>query len=369
MQRAGARSLAEAARVVFACDPNIRHAAINQADAAILQRHLDRQAGWLPNPCSPAEPPSSARVRSARTWLREQLGGNHPVWLMPCRVLRRKNIAEALLLTRWLRPDAWLVTTAAVSSEDESPYGRILTEAAQRYGWRLRLGLLHKDEAGKPGVADLMAASEALLLTSLVEGFGLPYIEAASAKRPLIARSLRNIAPGLAQFGFRFPQRYDDLLVHPQLFDWTAEAHRQTRFFKSWRSQMPPTCRRLAGAPMLLTFRHAPLPVPFSRLTLSAQLQVLATPPERSWELCAPLNPFLREWRQRAASGTLKVTAWPKRADKWLGGKAYAKRFEQLLHAPWTQRMKPQPPKIQNEFLQAKLGAAHLYPLLWSSET
>ncbi|OYV85625.1 MAG: hypothetical protein B7Z73_13210, partial [Planctomycetia bacterium 21-64-5] len=39
-------------------------------------------------------------------WLSEQLGDDAPVWLMPCRLLRRKNLAEALLLARWLRPEA-----------------------------------------------------------------------------------------------------------------------------------------------------------------------------------------------------------------------------------------------------------------------
>ena len=103
------------------------------------------------------------------------------MWLLPCRLLRRKNIAEALLLTRWLRPEAWLVTTGGVSSAEEQAYADGLAAAAQTHGWRLRLGILHGDESQKPSVPELLAASEAVLLTSLQEGFGLPYLEAAAA--------------------------------------------------------------------------------------------------------------------------------------------------------------------------------------------
>jgi hypothetical protein len=62
-------------------------------------------------------------------------------------------------------------------------------------------------------VPELLAASEAVLLTSIQEGFGLPYVEAAAAGRPLIARHLPNIAPDLHKFGFRLPQAYDEILV------------------------------------------------------------------------------------------------------------------------------------------------------------
>jgi glycosyltransferase involved in cell wall biosynthesis len=50
-----------------------------------------------------------------------------------------------------------------------------------------------------------MGISEAVLLTSIQEGFGLPYLEAAAARRPLVARALPNIAPDCASSGFAFP--------------------------------------------------------------------------------------------------------------------------------------------------------------------
>jgi hypothetical protein len=366
MRRTGYRSLRQVAATLLPADPNVRHAAINQTDARILQRHFRRQAGWLPNLGEAAPRPNAARQHAARKWLTTQLGEAAPVWLVPCRLLRRKNLAEALLLTRWLRPQAWLVTTGGVSSADEAAYARQLEAAAETAGWRLRCGLLAGNERGKPTVPELLAASEAVLLTSIAEGFGLPYLEAAAAHRPLLARALPNIAPDLARFGFRFPQAYDEVLIDPALFDWAGEQRRQRALFRTWRQRLPRACRGWAGQPAGLAALNSARPVPFSRLTLTAQLEVLRQPLATSWQRCAPLNPCLHAWRDRAARGTLQVTRWPQTAAAWLDGAAYAQRFTALLAARPTQ---PLPSAAghaaQSEFIREKLRASNLYPLLW----
>jgi glycosyltransferase involved in cell wall biosynthesis len=200
-------------------------------------------------------------------------------------LLRRKNIAEALLLTRWLRPEAWLVSTGGVSSADEQAYAWKLKTAARRHHWPLQLGVLGGGEWKKPSVAELLAASECVLLTSIQEGFGLPYLEAAAAGRPLIARALPNIAPDLERFGFDFPQYYREVQVPPELFDWDAEVRRQKKVFRAWKHNLPPACRSLAVEPALLRRARTPGPVAFSRLTLTAQLEVLAQPARKSWSV------------------------------------------------------------------------------------
>lgn len=367
MRRFGFRRLADAARAVFPQPGNTLHVAINHADAAILTRHFGKSALWLPNLTEPAPPPPAVRVRSAHRWLRNKLSHDRaPVWLLPCRSLRRKNIAEALLLTRWLRPEAWLVVTGAASSVDELPYFKALERAAHKNHWRLRLGVLAGDESHKPSVAELLAASEAVLLTSIQEGFGLPYLEAAAAQRPLIARRLPNIAPDLDQFGFRFPQAYGEILIAPELFDWQAERARQQRRFNEWLATMPAFARaRVSKPPMLVN--DCPCAVPFSRLTLTAQLEVLAHPAHESWAACLSLNPFLETWRQRASDEKLRVTPWPRTAKSWLGGEAYARRFFAALKSKsLSHPLAFSPEKVQSDFITAKLGARNLYPLLWS---
>lgn len=369
MRRAGFRTLRQVAETVFGAPDHVRHFAINQADEAILRRHFPGQAAWLPNPTDAAPPPGRTRVQAARAWLRRQTGDSGPVWLMPCRLLRRKNVAEALLLARWLRPEAWVVTTGAITSVEEAAYADRLARAARRHGWRIRMSVLAGQPNSRPSVPDLIAASEVVLLTSLQEGFGLPYLEAAAAHKPLIARALPNIAPDLAHLGFTFPQSYDDLLVAPELFDWQAEQARQTKLWRDWRQTLPQACRALAGRP-LLAAGGKPQPVTFSRLTLTAQLEVLARPVGESWPLCAALNPFLRGWRDLAERGALRETIWPKQATRQLSGAAWASRFcASLKSAPSTGDNPDGSFAAQAEFIRSKLATANLYPLLMRPAT
>jgi glycosyltransferase involved in cell wall biosynthesis len=371
LRRAGFRSFRQAAEAVFVHAPNVRHATINRSDFATLHKHLGPHAGWLPNLMPRVERPSVRKGQGARRWLDGVLGDhNAPVWLVPCRLLRRKNFAEALLLARWLRPEAWLVTTGGVSSDDESAYAEKLAAAARKHGWRLRLGALAGEETRKPSVPELLAASEVVLLTSLQEGFGLPYLEAAIARRPMIGRILPNIAPDLRTFGFRFPQAYEELRVPTTLFDWERERARQTLYFQSWLRVLPRALRRQVGVPVALASRRPPPALPFSRLTLTAQLEVLAQPLEESWHACLALNPFLESWRQRAGKQKLQVTPWPRTADRWLGPRAYATRFLKLLRARRPFPVQPgYAQAAQSELVTKAFATTNQYPLLWRTHT
>ena len=369
MKRSGFTTLASVAKTIFPSSRGVRHLTINHSDAAQLEPHVGPRAIWLPNLAERGAPPGKERWREARAWLQHKLNDrNALVWILPCRLLRRKNVAEALLLTRWLRPEAWLVTTGGVSSADEKAYAAKLAAAAHQHHWRLRLGLLAGDEADKPSVPELIAASEAVMLTSVQEGFGLPYVEAAASRRPLIARTIPNIAPDLDQFGFRFPQSYEEIRIAPHLFDWRGEQVRQSKIFDAWRGQLPGACRKLAGQPSWIATSLAQ-PVSFSRLTLTAQLEVLAHPAPESWNACAPLNPWLEEWRGRAAAGRLRVTPWPASANCWLGGDAYGRRFFEALRAPKPPARAFNPTQIQTKFIESKLAATNLFPLLWSTRS
>ncbi len=369
MRRAGFSNVRAVAETLFG-PPAVQHLVINSTDARLLRPALGGRVHWLPNPASPAEPVPAPQRTAARRWLDRRVPPEVPVWLVPTRLLRRKNLAEALLLTRWLRPEAWLVTTGGISSPEETAYARHLAAAATRHRWPLRLAVLAGGRADRqPSVPALMAAAEVLLLTSLIEGFGLPYLEAAAAQRPLLARTLPNIAPDLHRFGFRFPQAYAELAIPPELFDWRAERDRQARGFHRWRHALPGAYRRRAEPPALLA-AAAPGPIAFSRLTLRAQIEVLGHPPERSLEAARPLNPFLADWRERASHGQLVLTPWPVGASRWLGGTAYARR---LLRAWRAARCDPGSEPVDAAACQAhcvrdRLRAEHLYPLLWSPE-
>jgi glycosyltransferase involved in cell wall biosynthesis len=364
MRRTGYQRLPQVADALFGTSANCFHAAINQADARILKTNFGPRAEWLPNPGQPQPTPAPREVAAARKWLKAHLGDDAPVWLMPCRLLRRKNLAEALLLARWLHPEARLVTTGGPSSSEEEPYARTLRQAALQHGWRLHLSVLAGAERGKPSIPSLLECGEVVLLTSLQEGFGLPYLEATGARKPLLARALPNVMPDLEQLGFRFPHTYPEILADCSMFDLPAERLRQEHLYKRWRATLPGQARRVAGRPALLSCDTGS--VPFSRLTLAAQLEVLSIPPEQSWAVCATLNPFLPRWQKLAREGKLRPAAWPSKATRRLEPRIYAQSWCELLERQLPPPKAAAAGKAQAEFINARVAGDNLYPLLWT---
>jgi glycosyltransferase involved in cell wall biosynthesis len=369
IQQSGAETLSRVARALLPPVRNVRHIAINRADAGVLSRHLGRRAVWIPNPTQAFPKIDPERRRYARSWLTKHLPHEAAVWLLPVRVLRRKNLGEALLLMRWLRPGAWLVTTAGASSADELPYARALIGGARRNGWPLRVGILRRAGQSGPSVAELLSVSEAVMLTSIQEGFGLPFIEAAAAGRPLIARAVPNVMPDLHHLGFRLPHVYAETWVHPDLIPWDSERERQARLFAAFRAQLPSAARSHLERPMLLSMGSMRGPLPFSRLTMTGQLEVLAQPTEKSWALCAPLNPWLEHWREQAVTGKLRAIPWPANTEKTMGCTAFALRLQRLLREEAPAPKAKASVVAQTELMSLKLKTEWQFPLLWSPKT
>ncbi len=238
-------------------------------------------------------------------------------------------------------------------------------------GWPLRLSVLQDAGATVPEIPELLGASEAVVFTSLIEGFGLPFLEAAQVGCPLLARRLANVAPDLRRFGFEFPHQYREVLVAPSLFDVESERRRQETRFERWRALLPRAARARLGIPPLLADRVPSRAIAFSRLTLTAQIEVLRADPETSWKHCATWNPVLEHAREQALHGGLSPTAWPASADRWLSAAAFAQRFRRLLTAPSPRSSTDgvsSSESAQETLLRRTLAADNLYPLLWSTE-
>lgn len=361
LHRSGGRTPSAVARALIPDKPTIRHVAINRADAGPLRRWFPGRAAWIPNPAGPEPRPPQARVLAARRWLAARTGHRSPFWILPCRLLRRKNIAEALLLLRWLQPGARLVTTGGASSLEELPYAEALARETRRHRWPLDLSVLHQASGPAPTVADLLAVADTVVLTSLIEGFGLPFLEAATAKRPLVARRLRNVAPDLGRLGFRFPNLYREVRVPQTLFDVEAERRRQEERFGAWRARLPREVLPWVNPPPLLGLPSRN-PVAFSRLTFTAQAQVLANSPDHTLRESLPANAWLARWLGKPRPSV----SWPDGAGRRLTGRNYARH---LLRLAATNLAPPPRPgsshHAQTELLRDRLGAAHIYPLLW----
>jgi glycosyltransferase involved in cell wall biosynthesis len=376
----GFDSLETAAEAILPVGPNIHHGAINKEAARFLKHRMGTRAHWIPNLTSVPEPASKKELFKTREWLASRLrplgrkSSKSPVWILPCRLLRRKNIAEAIFLTRLIDPNAWLITTGGASSESEKPYAAKLERAILAGRWKVKLGILSQAiDTEPPGVPELMTVSDATIVSSIQEGFGLPYLEATASGSPLIARAIPEISGDLTTMGFRFPQLYNEIQIPKALFDWTAEAQRQQELFDQWVQQLPPNLQKEAresrtSAPWLSKDE-----IPFSRLTLTAQLEILSRPIDSSWEACRPLNPFLETWRSRITKkGHLDQAPWPKKADRFIGSRQYGSKLAEIFStksSPKKIRAPISATEAQRRFMQAKLGPESMFPLMWAEET
>jgi glycosyltransferase involved in cell wall biosynthesis len=283
MRALGFDSLERVAGAVFASGARVVHAGINSRDARLLAGHLPGTA-WLPNPAdTAAAPPAEKDVRRAGIWLASKLGARAPVWVYPARFLPRKNIPEAVLLARCLCPGGWLVTTGGAGSGREDR----LVAAARSGGWRARFGLLADAEG--PPVRALMAAADSLVMTSVQEGFGFPYLEGAVLGKRLLARRLPRIQPDLDALGVTVPGLYDEVAVPCGLIDAEAEAARRRTIWREWHVGLPDPVRPMAVPPEFPDAR----PIPFSRHSPEGQLEILALPPDVVREACLGANPVL----------------------------------------------------------------------------
>jgi glycosyltransferase involved in cell wall biosynthesis len=304
IEQCGCPDLSSAAETLFASGTRSVHAGINLQDFQTLKRCFQANAFHLPNPVLRAALSSPAKIDAAKAWVAGELKSEAPLWIYPTRFLRRKNLLEAILLTRWLRPEAVLATTSGQYSQDEANYAQEIKKVAAKQGWRVHFGFLDKPSA--PRVADLLNISEAVVHTSVQEGFGMTFVETAASGTPLIARAIPAVMPDLAAMGFEFPQLYDEIQIAPGLIDVEAEIQRQSRFTESARERLPVPFQRIFPD----SAADARGPFFFSRLTRQAQMEVLFHPPGESWTACEPLNPRLAKIRH----SPLAPTRWPTQA-------------------------------------------------------
>ena len=191
--------------------PQIHYAVLNGRDRGVL-RALGvpgERLHFLPNPVGEFPPlPEKADARAALAAARD-LPADGKFLCYPVRGIRRKNLGEAIL-TGLLEPDA----VVGVTLEPRNP-----AELAFHDRWRafaadgdlpVRFGT---GEAGGVSFLKNLAAADAVLTTSVAEGFGMAFLEAWLAGRPLMGRDLPHVTADFRAEGLTLPGLYSALTV------------------------------------------------------------------------------------------------------------------------------------------------------------
>jgi hypothetical protein len=334
----GVESEAEVAQAVCPSGDHVRHACVHPRDAALLSEHFGLRSEWLPN-LSPSQlfPPTQEQLERGR----EKLGEKLPYWLAPVRVVGRKNLLEAMLLTHVMR-GRHFATMGAASSPAESAWETRLAEGAQHLNMRLTVGLARQEKL-PPSV--LIAAATGLVQSSVQEGWGLPSQEAATVRRPLLLRQL----PGLEHV--QGPLQYTHLSIGNHRT--VAEDERQRDLWLQAQNLCPPWWR---SALMSAGAERRSAPSTFCQLSPAGQLEYLKTSASNGHGPLLEANPWLKSWREQALEeGWLESQMPPsdtlaeksKEEDLWLS------RFSNLLR---SQSPSPKSVHVQDTLFRSTLS-------------
>jgi hypothetical protein len=331
----GFETLGRVAGASFPTGPLVRHAVVHPQDAQVLGNAVTWVQNPVPRPTEMVVPPAEQdRVNALLGTLR--------YWLVPARVLRRKNLLEAVILQRLLAPEVTTLLVAGPASPTEEAYAKAVVAGAATVGIEVRLGVSPTTGLSVPA---LMWGAEMVLQTSVQEGFGLTALEASQQGKPLILRRLPFVTDWLEGMGGTFPQSYHQVNLPTS----AVPAEEAGRWQENWQARcafLPPAWRTAAEATGTANFSH------FAGLSLQGQLAVL-----ESFDALEPAlrlaNPLLETWRLNPPPPSTAPSCpndWPQQMERL-----------------WEQAPTPAGTSLARleELFQAHLREAACWPLLW----
>ena len=224
--------------------PGVRYIFINSHDTTIAERAgiPSSRITLLPNPLSIGENKQEIARRftldaERRDYIRAAMLGvgsggvqnlSTVFLLYPVRTIRRKNVLEAGLITVLLNRYGdisdydtttryALVTTLPGSSKQESAYSALV---CQMYREGLIPGVWNADSQLVPysiRYYELLAAVDALICSSILEGFGYTLAEALMSRKRLICREISVLADLERYYAPNQLQKYDTIAI-----DWST---------------------------------------------------------------------------------------------------------------------------------------------------
>ncbi|MFT4304344.1 MAG: HAD-IIB family hydrolase [Candidatus Woesearchaeota archaeon] len=151
------------------------------------------------------------------------------ILLYPVKIIQRKNVIEAILLLNILnsiKDEYQLLITLDASSKYDIKYSDVIKDYVKKNNLPVTIGFGFKiissneirsyDSTGKITeylLPDLMSISEAIISTSMLEGFGFAFIEGWIANKKIIGRRIDFIIEDFEKKGIKFPGMYDKIMI------------------------------------------------------------------------------------------------------------------------------------------------------------
>ncbi len=337
--------------------PRIRYAVINERDRRIMSDAGLGDSVLLianPVPLSPVVPADPDGVRNALEELCEKDNPGYirgaPLLLYPVRAIRRKNILEAALLVKLLDVPANLIVTLPGTSAQEKKYSDLI-EAAFKDG--IIPGVWCPESTGDPRLSypSLASSCDAVVSTSVQEGFGYLFLNALHWQKPLLARYL-DILDGVLDLFGDYPRRFwADFRIPatPELAQKTRDAY-QVKIDKIASSLQDKSVKSMTSAVSKLASGGG---IDMSYLKVEDQLEILKIAMvDTEWiESARQLN---REFLD-SAGRTLKARApgMDRIIESHFGEGAYVRKMADIISGFGSKTTTPAPKKVRESIRKA----------------
>ncbi|MEM9227884.1 MAG: hypothetical protein AAGA45_07935, partial [Verrucomicrobiota bacterium] len=140
------------------------------------------------------------------------------LFVYPTRAIRRKNLGEFLLWSALADDGELFATTLAPANPTARPVYERWVAFAENHDLRAVFALADRVDLSFP---EVMAAAEAIVTTSVAEGFGMAFLEPYLFGKGLLGRNLPDITADFARDGVSLDGLYDKVTVP---LDWIGGA-------------------------------------------------------------------------------------------------------------------------------------------------
>jgi hypothetical protein len=125
-----------------------------------------------------------------------------PWWVLPIRLIRRKNVLEALLLAAIAAEPPQLLLTLDANSAQERPYAEAVKSMVKGQRLPMVIGFGHELVGTSFSLSELLHSARTVVTTSLLEGFGFAFLDPAMHGVAVTGRDLPEVTRDYHAAGF-----------------------------------------------------------------------------------------------------------------------------------------------------------------------
>jgi len=227
----GKKDMLFGSRIAYPIYKNIFYMTINSRDKALLKKIgiPENHIFLYPNSFLSKPHRTDKLIKELENYARENkyiFEKNRKILLCPAKILRRKNIIESIVILKLLNSikDEWqLLITLEGNSKKDRAYGNSIKGYVRKKKLPVTIGFGYKliaarNTKDKNKMIDLFSISDAIITTSIQEGFGFTFLEAWVANKKVVGRKISYIFKDLKANGLNMNHFYDKILINKKDF-------------------------------------------------------------------------------------------------------------------------------------------------------